>query len=77
MRFGKNDNQKYICCLNVWDFVIPLGMAEKEREATKKLKDLVHTQKDEIRAKEHELALKQEDIEAVGIKITHITNVGI
>ncbi|XP_029018139.1 RILP-like protein 1 isoform X2 [Betta splendens] len=41
------------------------GMAEKERQVMKNLKDLVDKQKDEIRAKEHELALKQEDIEAL------------
>lgn len=33
----------------------------------KKLKDLVDKQKDEIRAKEHELTLKGEDIEAVRV----------
>ncbi|KAK2837225.1 hypothetical protein Q5P01_014437 [Channa striata] len=41
------------------------GMSEKERQVMKKLKDLVDKQKDEIRAKDHELTLRKEDAEAL------------
>ncbi|XP_035514549.1 RILP-like protein 1 [Morone saxatilis] len=41
------------------------GMSEKERQMMKKLKDLVDKQRDEIRAKDHELTLKNEDVEAL------------
>ncbi|XP_076587767.1 RILP-like protein 1 [Chaetodon auriga] len=41
------------------------GMSEKERQLMRKLTDLVDKQKDEIRAKDHELTLKNEDIEAL------------
>ncbi|XP_070759696.1 RILP-like protein 1 isoform X2 [Enoplosus armatus] len=41
------------------------GTSEKERQVMKKLKDLVDKQKDEIRAKDHELTLKNEDVEAL------------
>ncbi|XP_068560222.1 RILP-like protein 1 [Cebidichthys violaceus] len=41
------------------------GMSEKERQVMKKLKDLVDKQRDEIRAKDHELTLKNEDVEAL------------
>lgn len=40
-------------------------MLEKERQSMKKLKDLVDKQRDEIRAKDHELASRNEDVEAV------------
>lgn len=42
-------------------------MSEKEKQAMKKLKDLVAKQRDEIRAKDRELALRNEDVEAVRI----------
>ncbi|XP_047447891.1 RILP-like protein 1 [Mugil cephalus] len=41
------------------------GMSEKEKQAMKKLKDLVDKQRDEIRAKDRELALRNEDVEAL------------
>ncbi|XP_035496016.2 RILP-like protein 1 isoform X1 [Scophthalmus maximus] len=41
------------------------GMSEKERQVMKKLGDLVDKQRDEIRAKDHELTLKNEDVEAL------------
>ncbi|XP_029366625.1 RILP-like protein 1 isoform X2 [Echeneis naucrates] len=41
------------------------GMSEKERQVMKKLEDLVDKQRDEIRAKDHELTLKNEDVEAM------------
>ena len=41
------------------------GMSERERQVMKKLKEVVDKQRDEIRAKDRELTLKNEDIEAV------------
>lgn len=41
------------------------GMTERERQVMKKLKEVVDKQRDEIRAKDRELTLKNEDIEAV------------
>ncbi|KAM9360779.1 RILP-like protein 1 [Symphorus nematophorus] len=41
------------------------GMSEKERQMMKQLKDMVDKQRDEIRAKDHELTLKNEDVEAL------------
>ncbi|KAE8292189.1 RILP-like protein 1 GAPDH's competitor of SIAH1 protein enhances life [Larimichthys crocea] len=41
------------------------GFSEKERQVMKKLQDLVDKQRDEIRAKDHELTLKNEDVEAL------------
>lgn len=46
-------------------FMILTGFSEKERQVMKKLQDLVDKQRDEIRAKDHELTLKNEDVEAV------------
>ncbi|XP_034727721.1 RILP-like protein 1 isoform X2 [Etheostoma cragini] len=40
------------------------GMSDKERQVVNKLKDLVDKQRDEIRAKDHELTLKNKDVEA-------------
>ncbi|CAK6966480.1 RILP-like protein 1 [Scomber scombrus] len=41
------------------------GMSERERQVMKKLQDLVDKQRDEIRAKDHELTLRNEDVEAL------------
>ncbi|KAF3850785.1 hypothetical protein F7725_012557, partial [Dissostichus mawsoni] len=41
------------------------GMSEKERQVMNKLKDSVDKQRDELRAKDHELTLKNEDLEAL------------
>ncbi|XP_040011795.1 RILP-like protein 1 isoform X2 [Xiphias gladius] len=41
------------------------GMSEKERQVMRKLEDLVDRQRDEIRAKNHELKLRNEDVEAL------------
>ncbi|CAI5667601.1 unnamed protein product [Oreochromis niloticus] len=41
------------------------GMSERERQVMKKLKEVVDKQRDEIRAKDRELTLKNEDIEAL------------
>lgn len=43
----------------------PPGMSERERQVMKKLKEVVDKQRDEIRAKDRELGLKNEDVEAV------------
>ncbi len=49
------------------NFMVPTGMSEKEKQVMEKLKDLVDKQRDEIRAKDHELMLKNEDVEAVSV----------
>ncbi|XP_008323831.1 RILP-like protein 1 isoform X7 [Cynoglossus semilaevis] len=41
------------------------GMSDRERQVMKKLKEVVDKQRDEIRAKDRELTLKNEDIEAL------------
>ncbi|XP_075424455.1 RILP-like protein 1 isoform X2 [Ascaphus truei] len=41
------------------------GMSERERQVMKKLKEVVDKQRDEIRAKDRELVLKSEDVEAL------------
>ncbi|XP_061585992.1 RILP-like protein 1 isoform X2 [Cololabis saira] len=40
------------------------GMSEREKQVMKKLKDLVDKQRDEIRARDHELSLRNKDVEA-------------
>lgn len=44
------------------------GMSEKEKQVMKKLQDLVDKQRDDIRAKDHKLTLKNEDIEALQLQ---------
>lgn len=51
--------------------MIHTGSLEKEQQIMKKLKDLVDKQRDEIRAKDHELISRNEDVEAVRIKAQH------
>ncbi|KAK0147875.1 RILP-like protein 1 [Merluccius polli] len=41
------------------------GMSEREKQVMKKLKEVVDKQRDEIRAKDRELTLKNEDVEAL------------
>ncbi|XP_032656486.1 RILP-like protein 1 isoform X2 [Chelonoidis abingdonii] len=41
------------------------GMSERERQVMKKLKEVVDKQRDEIRARDRELGLKNEDVEAL------------
>ncbi|XP_077441521.1 RILP-like protein 1 isoform X3 [Vanacampus margaritifer] len=41
------------------------GMSERERQVMKKLKEVVDKQRDEIRARDRELTLRSEDIEAL------------
>lgn len=60
----------YLSCLFLWLTIFFLchpfpGMSERERQVMKKLKEVVDKQRDEIRAKDRELTLKNEDIEAV------------
>lgn len=60
------------------DYVINTGMSEKEKQMVQKLKDLVEKQRDAIRAKDHELTLRSEDVEAVSVlqqtqNNTHLT----
>lgn len=45
-------------------------MSEKEKQMMKTLKEIVDKQRDEIRAKDHELTLRNEDVDAVRIKTT-------
>ncbi|XP_036598232.1 RILP-like protein 1 isoform X2 [Trichosurus vulpecula] len=47
------------------DFQKQEGMSERERQVMKKLKEVVDKQRDEIRAKDRELGLKNEDVEAL------------
>ncbi|XP_069816911.1 RILP-like protein 1 isoform X6 [Dendropsophus ebraccatus] len=47
------------------DFQKQEGMSERERQVMKKLKEVVDKQRDEIRAKDRELVLKNEDVEAL------------
>ncbi|NXT55173.1 RIPL1 protein, partial [Pluvianellus socialis] len=46
-------------------FFFEPGMSERERQVMKKLKEVVDKQRDEIRAKDRELGLKNEDVEAL------------
>lgn len=43
----------------------PEGMSEKEKQMMKTLKEIVDKQRDEIRAKDHELTLRNEDVDAL------------
>ena len=52
--------------------VMPAGMSERERQVMKKLQVLVDKQRDEIRAKDHELTLRNEDVEAVRVNLQYI-----
>eukprot|EP00069_Balaena_mysticetus_P013397 bmy_01477T0 len=47
------------------------GMSERERQVMKKLKEVVDKQRDEIRAKDRELGLKNEDVEAINHDLRH------
>lgn len=61
-------DEEYTLCVCVCEqTLLPVlpGMTERERQVMKKLKEVVDKQRDEIRAKDRELTLKNEDIEAV------------
>uniref|UniRef100_A0A3Q2P2R4 RILP-like protein 1 n=1 Tax=Fundulus heteroclitus TaxID=8078 RepID=A0A3Q2P2R4_FUNHE len=51
--------------VNEEDLQRPEGMTEREKQVMMKLKEVVDKQRDEIRAKDRELTLKSEDIEAL------------
>ncbi|XP_071393917.1 RILP-like protein 1 isoform X2 [Centroberyx affinis] len=51
------------------------GMSERERQVMKKLKEVVDKQRDEIRAKDRELGLKNEDIEALQQQQTRLMKI--
>ncbi|KAL6096496.1 rilpl1 [Pungitius sinensis] len=51
------------------------GMTERERQVMKKLKEVVDKQRDEIRAKDRELALKNEDVEALQQQQTRLMKI--
>lgn len=53
------------------------GMSERERQVMKKLKEVVDKQRDEIRAKDRELTLKNEDIEAVSEHLSISVNTSV
>ncbi|XP_062307852.1 RILP-like protein 1 isoform X1 [Osmerus eperlanus] len=46
----------------------PEGMSDRERQVMRKLREVVDKQRDDIRAKDHELALKTEDVEALQLQ---------
>lgn len=50
-------------------------MLETEQQILKKLKDLVGKQRDEIRAKDHELASGREDVEVVRAENPSVTQI--
>ncbi|XP_031711981.1 RILP-like protein 1 isoform X1 [Anarrhichthys ocellatus] len=67
-----SENKRLVVSLSLKEFPVTQedlqkqeGMSEKERQVLKKLTDLVDKQRDEIRAKDHELTLKNEDVEAL------------
>ncbi|XP_026370516.1 RILP-like protein 1 isoform X2 [Ursus arctos] len=51
------------------------GMSERERQVMKKLKEVVDRQRDEIRAKDRELGLKNEDVEALQQQQTRLMKI--
>lgn len=51
-----------------------VGISERERQVMKKLKEVVDKQRDEIRAKDRELTLRSEDIEAVSLSDNHVAS---
>ncbi|XP_016366086.1 RILP-like protein 1 isoform X4 [Sinocyclocheilus rhinocerous] len=51
------------------------GMTERERQVMKKLKEVVDKQRDEIRAKDRELTLKNEDIEALQQQLNRLMRI--
>uniref|UniRef100_A0A667ZMP0 RILP-like protein 1 n=1 Tax=Myripristis murdjan TaxID=586833 RepID=A0A667ZMP0_9TELE len=68
----QEENKRLLVSLSVRDSPITEeelqkqeGMSEKERQMMKKLKDMVDKQRDEIRAKDHELTLRNEDVDAL------------
>lgn len=50
-------------------------MSEREKQVMMKLKEVVDKQRDEIRAKDRELTLKNEDIEAVRLNCLQLVKI--
>uniref|UniRef100_G3NZW9 RILP-like protein 1 n=1 Tax=Gasterosteus aculeatus aculeatus TaxID=481459 RepID=G3NZW9_GASAC len=66
------ENKKLLVSLSLKEFPVPEeeqqqqgGMSEKDKQVMKKLMDSVNKQRDEIRARDHELTLKNEDVDAL------------
>ncbi|XP_034451056.1 RILP-like protein 1 isoform X4 [Hippoglossus hippoglossus] len=66
------ENQRLLVSLSLKESPVPEedlhkqeGMSEKERRVRKRLEDLVEKQRDDIRAKDHELTLRNEDVDAL------------
>ncbi|XP_004635931.1 RILP-like protein 1 isoform X2 [Octodon degus] len=57
------------------EFQRPEGMSERERQVMKRLKEVVDKQRDEIRAKDRELGLKSEDVEALQQQQTRLMKI--
>ncbi|XP_056322997.1 RILP-like protein 1 isoform X4 [Danio aesculapii] len=51
------------------------GMTERERQVMKKLKEVVDKQRDEIRAKDRELTLKNDDVEALQQQMSRLMKI--
>ncbi|XP_004844009.1 RILP-like protein 1 isoform X2 [Heterocephalus glaber] len=51
------------------------GMSERERQVMKRLKEVVDKQRDEIRAKDRELGLKSEDVDALQQQQTRLMKI--
>ncbi|CAB1352202.1 unnamed protein product [Coregonus sp. 'balchen'] len=58
----QEENKTLLTNMSIKD---PMSMSERERQVMKKLKEVVDKQRDEIRAKDRELTLKNEDVEAL------------
>ncbi|KAL0979384.1 hypothetical protein UPYG_G00184370 [Umbra pygmaea] len=53
------------------------GMAERERQMMKKLKEVVNKQRDEVRDKDYELNLKNEDLKALQLQHHHVKKINL
>ncbi|XP_035592011.1 RILP-like protein 1 isoform X2 [Oncorhynchus keta] len=53
------------------------GVSERECQVMKKLKEVVDKQRDEIRDKDHELKLKNEDLEALQLQQHHLMKINL
>lgn len=64
---GRDGGDRGLCTGRGSPEAPPPGMSERERQVMKRLKEVVDKQRDEIRAKDRELGLKSEDVEAVSV----------
>ncbi|KAM7391964.1 hypothetical protein PAMP_022610 [Pampus punctatissimus] len=76
------ENKKLSMRLSLKDSPVPEedlqkqeGMSEKERPVIKKLNNLVDKQRDEIRSKDHELTLRNDDVEALQMQQHRLTRI--